>query len=87
MVEHVCIYSKNARGLGENSKRVQVFSWLHNKSAQVIFSFCKRLIQLPLVKINGRRIGEIICFFFSHGTFKCHGCCNPANDNFDVEVI
>ena len=49
MTDSVHMYSMNARGLGDHGKRVQVFSWLHNRPADIFFlqethstAFCEK---------------------------------------------
>ena len=75
----------NDRGLGDNSKCVQVFSWLHNKSADIFFLQETHSTTTSENKWKENWGNNMI--FFSHGTSNATGVAILFTDNFDVEVI
>ena len=61
----------NARGLGDDKKRVQVFSWLHNKSADIFFLQETHSIVASENKWKDDWGNNNV--FFSHGTSNAKG--------------
>ena len=84
MAEHACVYSMNARGLGDDKKRVQVFSWLHNKSADIFFLQETHSIVASENKWKDDWGNNNV--FFSHGTSNAKGVAILFTDNFDVVI-
>ena len=85
MTDSVCIYSMNARGLGDQVKRVQVFLWLHNRPADIFFlqethstTFCEKQWKDDWGNNN---------IFFSHGTSNSTGVAILFSNNMDFKIM
>ena len=74
----------NARGLGDHNKRVQVFSWLHNKSANILF--LQETHSTATGVNNWKDDWGNNRVFFSHGTSNSTGVAILFTDNLDVEI-
>ena len=85
MTDSVHMYSMNARGLGDHGKRVQVFSWLHNRPADIFFlqethstAFCEKKWKDDWGNNN---------IFFSHGTSNSTGVAILLSNNMDFKIM
>ena len=80
----VGIYSMNARGLKDKAKRTQVFSWLHNKNANVYF-LQETHSSLQLEDEWTENWGND-AIYFSHGTSNSKGVCILFKDASQVTI-
>ena len=78
------LYSMNVRGLANKSKRIQIFEWLRNKSAEIFF------LQETHSSIDSKHVWKDewgtgnLCF--SHGTSNSRGVCVLIKDHCDITI-
>ena len=81
------IYSMNVRGLKDRNKRVQVFSWLKNRNANIFF--LQETHSTSDTENAWKEDWGNSNMFFSHGTSNSRGVCVLFKTacNFDIKQI
>ena len=85
MRDQVKIYTFNANGLRNKTKRLAIFDWLNNKNTNIVF--LQETHSNIEYETEWKKDLRNFDLYFSHGTTSAKGVCILISKHFEYQIL